>query len=540
MAALAASDNVDLQIHRLEEAFTKVEAAQGSYVKLPAAEMNLLTILGQLRDIMNEVVGSGDRDALQAKFGGDCSKIARVRAVLDAVKMSPMNEGDQRLKGCLDACASTEQVLVDLGSWEAMQAAAKAARDALLEGFKVDEEAARKRREEAEKKQLEEEEAKRKEDEKRRLEEEERNRMEEQKRREEEERKRQEDEKKRQEEEERARRQEEEKKRLEEEEERKRQEEEKKRLEEEERVRREEEERKRREEEEERKRREEEEERRRLEEEERRRLEDEERKRLEDEAAAERDDDVNPGDEVAPPLGAVVHEEWAELMGVIMCKLGCGRRAAPGVTRSGHNFDTCCRSCALGKGHHKTCGQIDPSKLGAGLCKMGCGRKVNAGKDTMGIQRDTCCRGCAVGEKHDDKCQAGKDSSRRESFITVLDERAFFSEVKSSLSAVGFNQFMEQCRLLNRRTQSVEQTLENVQQLFNTAHVEHLFNHFQRLLEEAMSRQGARKRASTEAGPAGERRYSEAAGKGARERTSSEPDGKGKGKPKGGGGGYGR
>jgi len=41
------------------------------------------------------------------------------------------------------------------------------------------------------------------------------------------------------------------------------------------------------------------------------------------------------------------------------CKFGCGKPAAPGTTRKGNPFDTCCRACALNKGigvHDGTCG----------------------------------------------------------------------------------------------------------------------------------------------------------------------------------------
>merc|ERR1712110_913098 len=32
-----------------------------------------------------------------------------------------------------------------------------------------------------------------------------------------------------------------------------------------------------------------------------------------------------------------------------MCKMGCGRKVAPGVTPRGHKFNTCCRGCATGE-----------------------------------------------------------------------------------------------------------------------------------------------------------------------------------------------
>lgn len=85
------------------------------------------------------------------------------------------------------------------------------------------------------------------------------------------------------------------------------------------------------------------------------------------------------------------------------CKKGCGRKAAPGKTKNGKPFDTCCRGCVAGFGHDLTCGNVDPAKLGPGLCKNGCGRAVNKLTHPSGRRFDTCCRGCASGA-HDPLC----------------------------------------------------------------------------------------------------------------------------------------
>eukprot|EP00408_Alexandrium_pacificum_P067218 CAMPEP_0171177750 /NCGR_PEP_ID=MMETSP0790-20130122/12400_1 /TAXON_ID=2925 /ORGANISM="Alexandrium catenella, Strain OF101" /LENGTH=628 /DNA_ID=CAMNT_0011642657 /DNA_START=16 /DNA_END=1904 /DNA_ORIENTATION=- len=89
------------------------------------------------------------------------------------------------------------------------------------------------------------------------------------------------------------------------------------------------------------------------------------------------------------------------------CRVGCGRRVAPGVTRAGNPFTTCCRGCIMGFGHDRLCGQIDATKVGPGLCKVGCGRKVAQGEDTKGRPFMTCCRGCpaSAGAHHDWSCQ---------------------------------------------------------------------------------------------------------------------------------------
>jgi|OM-RGC.v1.033094959 hypothetical protein len=38
--------------------------------------------------------------------------------------------------------------------------------------------------------------------------------------------------------------------------------------------------------------------------------------------------------------------------------MGCGRKAATGLTQRGRPRDTCCRGCALGGDHDPTCGCI--------------------------------------------------------------------------------------------------------------------------------------------------------------------------------------
>merc|ERR1719311_160580 len=48
-----------------------------------------------------------------------------------------------------------------------------------------------------------------------------------------------------------------------------------------------------------------------------------------------------------------------------MCKVACGRKAAPGKTRRGKPFDTCCKGCIMGFGHDLECEERnDPSNAG--------------------------------------------------------------------------------------------------------------------------------------------------------------------------------
>jgi len=86
-------------------------------------------------------------------------------------------------------------------------------------------------------------------------------------------------------------------------------------------------------------------------------------------------------------------------------KKGCGRACAPGLTRAGKPYVTCCRGCIIGFGHDVMCGAIDASKVGPGLCKNGCGNRIAPGADSKGRALTTCCRGCALNlGTHDSYC----------------------------------------------------------------------------------------------------------------------------------------
>lgn len=84
------------------------------------------------------------------------------------------------------------------------------------------------------------------------------------------------------------------------------------------------------------------------------------------------------------------------------CVRACGRPVAPGRTRSGNPFQTCCRGCALGFGHDAGCGLKEGERP---PCKMGCGMLAAPSKTRRGKPMDTCCRGCAKGGDHDATCK---------------------------------------------------------------------------------------------------------------------------------------
>eukprot|EP00930_Biecheleria_cincta_P033962 TRINITY_DN23501_c0_g1_i2.p1 TRINITY_DN23501_c0_g1~~TRINITY_DN23501_c0_g1_i2.p1 ORF type:complete len:477 (-),score=104.91 TRINITY_DN23501_c0_g1_i2:88-1518(-) len=114
---------IDEILKRLVLALTKIESSQKSAVRLPKAEIDFLGQLELARNHLLDTLHKHDRSVLLAVYGGDCSRIARIRALCEAVNFSQMNAGDQRLSTCLSACSSVEQVIVDKGFGRQLQEA---------------------------------------------------------------------------------------------------------------------------------------------------------------------------------------------------------------------------------------------------------------------------------------------------------------------------------------------------------------------------------------------------------------------------------
>ncbi|CAJ1391053.1 unnamed protein product [Effrenium voratum] len=104
-------DNI-LQV--MEVAWRQVNAARGSTVKLANPEHNLLVSFESARDFMlgmlSEPAGPKSVVGPLSWSLGDFSRIARVRAILDAAKLSTRNMGDD-VSSCMNAVKSVEGVL---------------------------------------------------------------------------------------------------------------------------------------------------------------------------------------------------------------------------------------------------------------------------------------------------------------------------------------------------------------------------------------------------------------------------------------------
>jgi len=97
--------------------FARVETVRGGVVRLSKAELELFAHVERARNFMMSVLQSekADRKLLSQIFGGDCVRISRIRAVLESVQVLWPSSGEPRLRSCLNACVSVEQILGDLG-----------------------------------------------------------------------------------------------------------------------------------------------------------------------------------------------------------------------------------------------------------------------------------------------------------------------------------------------------------------------------------------------------------------------------------------
>lgn len=125
MPVVLTEEAIDDILARMQDSVTKVDECQGKLVKLRNAETELLKAFEVARDYMMEMLKSQDpgREKLQNIFGGDCSRIARIRVCLDNANLSDQNMKDNRHEDCSNACKSVEDVLNDLGCGEALRKA---------------------------------------------------------------------------------------------------------------------------------------------------------------------------------------------------------------------------------------------------------------------------------------------------------------------------------------------------------------------------------------------------------------------------------
>eukprot|EP00928_Gymnodinium_smaydae_P059595 TRINITY_DN4298_c0_g1_i1.p1 TRINITY_DN4298_c0_g1~~TRINITY_DN4298_c0_g1_i1.p1 ORF type:complete len:1017 (-),score=123.88 TRINITY_DN4298_c0_g1_i1:34-3084(-) len=126
MNGLSTPEDLDATIARMERGLESIIKARsrGSAVLLYAAEVDVLKSLEAARDVMMAALrNSRDRGPFAQLFGGDCMRIARIRAVLNSVEFSKVHSNDQRNSLCSNACRSVEDVLKDSGLGDALRRA---------------------------------------------------------------------------------------------------------------------------------------------------------------------------------------------------------------------------------------------------------------------------------------------------------------------------------------------------------------------------------------------------------------------------------
>jgi len=106
--------DIDDLLTSLERGVQKVDGSQGSRVKLQLAEKDLLHLFGQARNVLESNLKC-NRSRLHENFGGSCDRIARMRAVIDAAKLSPASAEDPRNVELRGRCKSVENVLMVSG-----------------------------------------------------------------------------------------------------------------------------------------------------------------------------------------------------------------------------------------------------------------------------------------------------------------------------------------------------------------------------------------------------------------------------------------
>jgi Ca2+-binding EF-hand superfamily protein len=122
---LPTPEEVDECLGKIETCLKKVDASQDSMVRLRKAEINLLSELEKVRDLIQRILKSGDRHLLKRTLA-DCGRVARLRCSIDAMHLSEMNANDQRYKTTDQVCQAVEEMIQnDLGQMEQYKEAAK-------------------------------------------------------------------------------------------------------------------------------------------------------------------------------------------------------------------------------------------------------------------------------------------------------------------------------------------------------------------------------------------------------------------------------
>lgn len=105
---------VDDFLDKLEINAAKHGKCLDSYVSRERIEIDLLTLIGQVRDLLQELVKGDDRTALLHVLGKPYTRLARIRYLLDVVPLSEQHATDSRWTDLSESCDIVESVLKDV------------------------------------------------------------------------------------------------------------------------------------------------------------------------------------------------------------------------------------------------------------------------------------------------------------------------------------------------------------------------------------------------------------------------------------------
>mmetsp|Transcript_16885 Transcript_16885/g.48036 ORF Transcript_16885/g.48036 Transcript_16885/m.48036 type:complete len:387 (+) Transcript_16885:107-1267(+) len=130
MSSLPSVEQIDIVLGKIEKGIKDVDSASGSTVRLMRVEVDLLNHLKTTTELLEKLLRSGNRTFLNDIFG-DCSRVARLRSALNCIKVFHFKSIDN-YPYCENACASLEQVMMDLGYQAQLEKAEKEQYSALL------------------------------------------------------------------------------------------------------------------------------------------------------------------------------------------------------------------------------------------------------------------------------------------------------------------------------------------------------------------------------------------------------------------------
>eukprot|EP00493_Phyllostaurus_siculus_P028031 UN28379 len=104
------AEDIDLILEGIEVCLQQWDVSQHSAVRARKVELDICGKFEAARDFVQQLLQSGDRAVLKEIFG-DCTRAARLRALLVVVSNSAMNTQDQRITSCDGVCRSLEEIL---------------------------------------------------------------------------------------------------------------------------------------------------------------------------------------------------------------------------------------------------------------------------------------------------------------------------------------------------------------------------------------------------------------------------------------------